>query len=495
MDFRDFLDVLRDDGELHEVDELIDWDLQASAVCAMSQRVGGPAIRFNNIKDYPGMPLVGSVYSGPGFIEWPQQTRRMQGRIAMGIGLESETPYDELLETIIDRKKSGIRPIEVEEGPCQEVVLEGDDIDLYQYPIPRLHDKDGGRYLTSQVVLTLDDQKKWTNAAIYRLMLKGRKELVQGTAPRLIQPRHLDQMVTEAGKKGEPVPFAIIIGAPPELTMAACLNQPPGADEYSLAGGLGLNSITLVKAKLSDILVPAGAEMVLEGHIYPEKSADEGPFASISYYTDKVQGAVYQVECITQRKDPIFPFVAEGAKPSDSMCLLSVMHSVELTEYLRMCGAPVKYVTLPVEAKLCLAVVCLSAQPIPGLPDKAGQLIIGMSPFARQVIVVDPDVDSENFQLAFSDRNFKSRRELGYHVSHMEKPLGLTENHDFRSGLTSTLIIDATWRMDRDPETLPRRVAFETCFPDEVQEKVIKDWNETLNLKPKVWRYKGGCLS
>ena len=490
MEFRDFLDNLQEAGELKEIAEPVDWDLQASAICAMSQRVGGPAVRFNNVKDYPGLPLVGSVYCGPGFIDWPQQKRRMQGRIAMGLGLEPDTHYDELLEIIIDRKRSSIRPIEVEKGPCQEVVLKGDEVDLYKYPIPRLHDKDSGRYLTSHVVLTRDEARKWTNFGIYRLMLTGRDSLVQGTAPRLIQPRHIDQMVSEASKRGEAVPFAVVIGAPPEMTMAACLSQPPGAGEYSLAGALGLGSMALVKAKLSDILVPAGAEIVLEGHIYPGEMAEEGPFASISFYTDRVQNFVYRVECITQRKDPILPFVAEGARPSDSMCLLSLFHSVELTEFLRMCGVLVKYVTLPVEGKLCLAVVSLAAQPVPGLPGRLGKLIFGMSPFVRQVLVVDPDVDSEDFCIANTDRTFKANFERDYHISRgVCKPLGLTENHDFKTGLTSTMIIDATWRMDRAPETIPRRVTFESCFPEEIQKKVIEDWNEKYKLSPKVFRY------
>ena len=262
MEFREFLDHLKDEGELNEIDKLVDWELQASAICAMSQRVGGPAVRFNNVKDYPKIPLVGSIFCGPGFMDWPQQKRRMQGRISMGLGMEPDTHYDELLETIIDRKKSSIRPIEVEEGPCQEVVLEGDDIDLYQYPIPRIHDREGGRYLTSHVVLTRDNKRQWTNAGTYRLMAVGRNKLVQGTAPRLIQPRDIEQMVAEAGKNNEPVPFAVVIGPPPELTMSSCLKQPPGADEYSLAGALGLDSMTLVKAKLSDILLPASAEIV-----------------------------------------------------------------------------------------------------------------------------------------------------------------------------------------------------------------------------------------
>jgi len=490
MEFREYLDDLKEAGELKEINETVDWDLQASAICAMSQRVGGPAVRFNKVKDDMGIPLVGSVYCGPGFMDWPQQERRMQGRIAMGLGLEPDTDYDELLETILDRKQSAIRPIEVDSGPCQEVILEGDEVDLYKYPIPRLHDKDGGRYLTSHVVLTRDDERKWTNSGIYRLMLEGRNRLVQGTAPRLIQPRHIEMMVAEAEKRGESVPFAVVIGAPPEMTMAACMNQPPGTDEYSLAGSLGLNSMTLVKAKLSDILVPVGAEIVLEGHVYPAESADEGPFGSISYYTDRVQNFVYRVECITQRKDPILPFVAEGTRPSDSMCLLSIFHSVELTELLRMCGVPVKWLTLPVEAKLCLAVVSLSAQPIPGLPGRLSELIYGFSPFVRQVLVVDADVDSEDLCLANMDRTFKANFERDYHISSgMNKPLGLTENHDFKSGLTSTLLIDATWRMDRAPETIPRRVTFESCFPEEVRKKVIADWNEKYKISPRVWSY------
>ena len=168
MEFRAFLEDLKEEGELKEIDKKIDWELQSSAICAMSQRVGGPAVKFNNVKDYPDTPLVGSVYCGPGMFDWPQLSRKMHGRISMGLGLEKDIHYDELLGTILDRKKSSIRPIEVESGPCQEVVIEGDDIDLYKYPIPYIHDKDGGRYLTSHSILTRDEERKWTNFETHR---------------------------------------------------------------------------------------------------------------------------------------------------------------------------------------------------------------------------------------------------------------------------------------------------------------------------------------
>jgi len=490
MEFRVFLEDLQEEGELKEIDKEIDWELQSSAVCAMSQRVGGPAVKFNNVKGYPDIPLVGSIFCGPGMYYWPQLPRRMHGRIAMGLGLENDTHYDELLETILDRKKSAIRPIEVESGPCKEVVIGGDDIDLYKYPIPQIHDKDGGRYLTSHLILTRDEDRKWTNFETHRLMVLRRNKLVQGTLARMTRPSNLDMMAAAAAQKGEPLPFAVVIGAPPEMTLEAHLNQPPGKDEYSASGALGLTSITLVKAEMSDILVPATAEIVLEGHIYPGEKAMEGPYAHISYYSEEMENLVYRVECITQRKDPILPFEIEGCRSSDKMCMLSVMHSAEIHEYLQMCGVPVNWVTLPVEAKLCLAVVSVRSQLLPGYPGRISELIYGMSPYARQVLVVDADVDSEDLLKALMDRVLKANFERQYFISNRTNPLGLTENHDFKSRTTSTLCIDATWRMDRPPETIPRRVTFEYCIPEDIQEKVLTNWNENLKLSPKVWRYK-----
>ncbi len=487
--FRDFLGDLKDGNELHTIDEPIEPDFQAGAIVAMSQRVGGPAVQFNHVKGYPDIPLVGATFAGPGFIEWPQQTRRMQGRIAMALGLDADTHYDEVLETLIDRRTAPIRAVELDAGPCQEVVIEGEDVDLYQYPIPRIHAKDGGRYLTSHVVLTRDADRAWTNVGVYRLMLLGQNTLVQGIPHRLTHPRHVEKMIAKYAETAQPLPFAVVIGPPPEMTMAACLDTPEDSDEYALAGGLGLRSVPLVKAKLSDILVPADAEIVLEGHIYPGETAEEGPFASISYYTPKRQRAVYRVECITQRQDPIMPFVVEGARPSDTMCLLSMLHSAELTALLRSRGVPVKWVSLPVEGRLVLAIVCLAAQPIPGLQGRASDLVLGNSSFVRQLIFVDPDVDSEDLILALTDRTFKANFIRDYYISpRINKPLGLTENHDYASALTSTMYIDATWRMDRDPDTIPRRITFETCFPKEVRDKVISTWNEKWQLKPKIWQ-------
>ncbi|OPY65834.1 MAG: Phenolic acid decarboxylase subunit C [Syntrophorhabdus sp. PtaU1.Bin050] len=486
--FREFLDNLKGYNEINTVEEQIDWDLEAAAICTMSQRVGGPAVLFSNVKDYPNMLLTGAVFSGPGFYYWPQEKRLMHGRMAVALDLEPDTHYEEFVETILDRGKAPIRAIEVESGSSQQLVI--DDVDLYSYPIPRLHEKDGGRYLTSHIMLHRDQENGWTNLNMEPLMLYRRNMLVRTKPSRQTMPSQSEVIIEKYHRQNKPAPFAIVIGAPPALTMTARFNNPPGADEYGFAGGLGLKPLILVKAKLSDILVPADAEMILEGHVYPGDMAEGGPFPSLSFYEEKKEGYVYRVECITQRRDAILPFSVEGVKSSDSMCLLSLMHSAQMLNLLRTNGIPAKWMTMPVEAKLSLGVVALhSPQPVPGLPGRAAHLVFGKSPYIRQMIFVDNDVDPQDFTTSvLTDKIYKASFQRNYFVSpQAEKPLGLTENHDFNSGLTSTAFIDATWRLDRAPETIPRRINFEVCFPEDVKNDLLRKWNKELKLTPKAW--------
>lgn len=475
---RDLLEDLERENELNVIEDEVDWDLEAAAICAMSQRTGGPAVQFNNIKGYPDGKLAGSLFAGPGFMYYPQVPRLMHGRIAMGLGLEKDISYEEFQETIMERKKAPIRAIEVEEGPCQEVIIEANDVDLYKHPIPRLHDKDGGRYLTSHMVRVYDADDQSTNSGVYRLMLAGRNKLVHGSIPRRVKPTGIEQMVAKAAKKNRSVPFAIAIGTPPPVMMAATMNLPSQSDEYAIAGGLGANPVALVKAKLSDIMVPAEAEMVLEGEIIPGQMMDEGPFGSISYYTPRMQNFVYDVQLITHQENPILPFVAEGAKPSDSMCLLSALHSTELLEYCRntVFGSVINWLTIPVEAKLTLAIVCLGKQSLPGLPSRIARAIFTQSPYVRKTIFVDPDVRAEELAIALNDRVNKVNYASDVSISPQGKPLGLTENHGFSGGLSSTMTTDATWRFDRPDETKARRITFEAAIPKDVRDRVVALW-------------------
>lgn len=485
--FRTFIEELQSQGEINSLKEKISWDLECSAICGMSQRAGGPAVRFDNIKDYPGFSLLGSLFCGPGFFDFPQEARKMHGRIAIALGLDRWIDLQEMEETLLERKKTSIKAIEVESGPCQEETEQGSDINLLKYPFPRIHDRDGGRYINSLVVFIKDPETGFTVFSNDRVMLLDKKSLVHGTIPRRANPTPFEEIVKKNLAKGRSLPFAMVIGPPPELTLSSYINLPAGSDNYGFAGALATNPMILVKAKLSDILVPADAEMVIEGHINPGEKAKEGPYAWISYYINETENFVYHVEQISRQRDNlIIPFIAEGLKPSDTMCVYSLLHSVELLEATRRLGYQVKFISIPVETKLCLAITSLLAKPLPGLPSSVAHGIFANSPFIRKVLFVDPDVNAEDVALSLGiDMIYKSHPWKQWFISDRDKQPGLTENHSFDGGLASTMFIDATWRRGRDPVSIPRRVRFDVCFPEEIKERVIKKWNE-MGLSPRA---------
>jgi 4-hydroxy-3-polyprenylbenzoate decarboxylase len=260
-------------------------------------------------------------------------------------------------------------------------------------------------------------------------------------------------------------------------------------DEAAIAGGFMLDPIPMVKAKLSDIMLPADAEVILEGHIYPGEMADEGPFGWVSYYHPKVKNSVYRVELISHRKGPIIPFVAEGMMPSDTVNIYSVLHSRELMDWIEMMGCAVKNVILPVEARLVLAIAPVAIK-LPGVPQRIADTIFGVSPFVRKVLVTDSDYDSEDLMTPLNDYGQKAHPLRDWHLQpKIDKPLGWTENHDWDTGLTSTFWWDASFPYGKPAEELPMRSELEFLYPRELQDEVIRKWNEVLKLTPKAWRW------
>jgi 4-hydroxy-3-polyprenylbenzoate decarboxylase len=322
-------------------------------------------------------------------------------------------------------------------------------------------------------------------------MVLAKNKLVNSTpirGPALMGKRHIEIIFNKYVAQNEPMPFAIVIGVSPAQLMTAAMNLPADLDEASIAGGLMLEPIPMIKAQLSDILIPADAEIVMEGHIYPGETAEEGPFAGISHYTERGTGLVYTVELISHRKNPILPFVTPAVKTSDTLALFSVLHSHELFELLRKQAFPVRWVTLPVEAKLCLCFVSTDTHLHAGLPKRIASIIFARSPLVEHLVILDSDVDSEDLATAFNDSHQKAHPGRNYHISRIDRILSPAANHDLDTGKSSTLYVDATWRVDRPPINIPKRVGFETSYPLDMQERVIKRWEE-LGLFPKpVWR-------
>ncbi|MBI2876035.1 MAG: UbiD family decarboxylase, partial [Candidatus Tectomicrobia bacterium] len=350
MDFRRFLKRLEEVGELKTIPDETHWSLEAAALCAMTNRVGGPAIFFPKVKGYPsGHGLAGSLLTGPGTMFY--QERTPWGRIAVALGLDKGISYEALMEVLIERRLHPIPPLRVSTGPCKEVIARDREADLFSLPFPYLYEGDGGRYGTCQVLIVKDPEMDWVNWGVYRFMLLTQDRLAIHMGPR----SHIGAIYRKYERRGEPMPCCIALGVEPAALLAAATTLPVGLSEAEVAGGFKQDPIELVKAEANDLLVPARAEAILEGYIPPGERAMEGPFVDLIRRTEPQPRPVFHLTALTRRQAPILPFVAEGAKVSDSLAIRSLLASLNLTLKCRTERQfQVRWINLPVEARLGL---------------------------------------------------------------------------------------------------------------------------------------------
>ncbi len=281
---RDFLDELEAAGELQRISKPVDLR-HVSALIAQCSR----ATLFENLEGYPGWRLAGALVS-----------TRERLAIAMGCGQNDiAVHFEQGLSRQIDA-------VMVENAPCQEVVIEGEEVDLTAMPYPLMHVYDGGPYVSATCVVSRDPEYG-RNVGSYRLMYRTPREtgidLVSPSDMRFYYQRKLDQ--------GEPLEIAVAIGVHPYEMLAASYKAPIKLDEFAVAGGLHGGAVELVKCKTVDLEVPADAEIVLEGELLPVGwTRDEGPFGEFSQISGDVKwNPIFRVKCITHRKNPIFYFL------------------------------------------------------------------------------------------------------------------------------------------------------------------------------------------
>jgi 2,5-furandicarboxylate decarboxylase 1 len=279
--FRDFVRALDDAGELLRVEKPVDMR-RLSALMSQSDK----AVMFENIADYPDWRVAGALI-----------TSRARLAIALNCGA------GEIAARFEERAARPIDPEFVADGPCQEVVLEGDNVDLSSIPFPIMHLFDGGPYLSGTFVVSKDPEYG-RNCGSYRMMYRTPKE----TGIDLVSPSDMRFYYQRALDQGKPLEIAVAVGVHPYEMLAASYKAPIRTDELSIAGGLHGAPVPVVKCKTVDLEVPADAELVLEGELLPIGwTADEGPFGEFSQISGDVKwNPIFRVKCITRRRDPIF---------------------------------------------------------------------------------------------------------------------------------------------------------------------------------------------
>jgi UbiD family decarboxylase len=314
-DLRQFLDRAGRANEVLHV-QGADWNLEMGAMAELvyHKRPEAPAILF---EDIPGYPKGMRVLSG---------ATNSSKRLALTMGFPVPDGPLDVVRAYRDRMKdfAPIPPRTVATGPVLENVLRDDKVDVLKFPVPFLHEKDGGRYIgTDDLVIMRDPDDGWVNCGTYRVMVHGPDRVGLWTSP----GKQGRQIRDKYFARGEPCPVLISCGHDPLLFLAGGNELKFGLSEFDYAGGLRGAPFEVVKSEIFGLPMPATAEIVLEGEIHPGEVAPEGPFGEFTgYYAGgKSDQPVVRVRRIYHRNDPILQIATPMRPPSDfcfSKCVM-----------------------------------------------------------------------------------------------------------------------------------------------------------------------------
>lgn len=483
LDLRAFMAGLARAGELVTVQAEVDWKLEVGAVIRRTCEQGARALHFRNIKGYDKTSLFGDPLGRGRTGIW--------SKLRVALGLDPETSYTELVETVIRRVKSPIRPLEVARAPHKENVLLGENVDLFRFPAPYLHEGDGGRYLgTWGLLIAQDPDSGAIHWDVQRQMIHSRSLLggplsKHGSVGRLFHQKY------EPRRK--PMPFAIALGTDPACMIVAQMPLASGVDPVSVAGGLRRQPVQLVKCETNELLVPTSSEIVLEGVIVPGEQREEGPFGEpFGYRTSpRAPQPVYRIQCVTYRNDPILPVVSIGC-PIDAFDVVRcLVCDVELMQLFRQRGWPVRgCFTPPWLAGQYVAVT--TKIPYIGFPSAVASVVrtSQSGKYVSYIQVCDDDIDPTDmiqlFHALVTKTHPKRDTQIIKEVPALaETPFLDPEERQFGRG--SAIILDSTWPIDWDPTiATPPKASFTEIYPKAVQEKVLANWTTVYGFPREV---------
>lgn len=320
--------------------------------------------------------------------------------LALALGVEPEGVRDRFRAALAQR----IEPVLVDDPVCQEVVLQGSDVDLRRLPLVTHSAKDAGPYITAGAVLTNDPATGLRNVSINRMMLVGASE----TGIRMMPPQQLGVIQANAEAAGIDLPVAVAIGLHPIDALAAGTSLPHGEDELALAGGLRGEPLRLAPAVSVDLAVPADAEIVIEGVIPAGVREPEGPFGDfLEFYVPEMDNNRCRVTAITHRRDPILQTMVAGSR--EDVNLLGLSREVDVVSALERIGTRV--VDARVGPTILMCTIAIDAR-YPGEAKNAGLAALGAYPWLKYCIVVDGDVDvrsSDDVWWAIANRSTPER--------------------------------------------------------------------------------------
>ncbi|MDE0746704.1 MAG: 4-hydroxy-3-polyprenylbenzoate decarboxylase [Porticoccaceae bacterium] len=479
-DLRDFIALLEQRGELVRISQEVDPYLEMTEISDRTLRAKGPALLFENPKGYK-VPVLCNLFGTP-------------DRVALGMGQENVSALRDIGELLAflkepeppkglldlwekrhDFKQVLNMPVKVvKKAVCQQVVLEGDQVDLDQIPIQTCWPGDAAPLVTWALAITRGPEKERQNLGIYRMQKIAKNKLIM----RWLAHRGgaLDYRDFQKKNPGKPYPVAIALGADPATTLGAVTPVPDTLSEYAFAGLLRGEKTQVVKCIGSDLQVPASAEYILEGFLHGDE-AEEGPFGDhTGYYNEVEKFPIFTIDRITHRENPIYHSTYTGRPPDEPAILGVALNEVFVPILKKQFPEIVDFYLPPEGCSYRMAVVSMKKQ----YPGHAKRVMMGVWSFLRQfmytkfVIVTDDDIDVRNWDdviWAMTTRMDPVRDT----VMIENTPIDYLDFASPVSGLGSKMGMDATNKMHGETN----REWGEPIVMDEAVKQRIDDlWNE-----------------
>lgn len=480
-DLREFIALLEQKGQLKRINQEIDCKLEMTEICDRTLRAGGPAILFENVKGHRTQVL-GNLFGTP-------------ERVALGMGQESVEALSEVGKLLAFLKEpeppKGMRdawdklpifkqvlnmaPKLIKRAPCQEHIIETDDVDLSTIPVQTCWPGDAGPLITWPLVITKGPNKERQNLGIYRMQVIGKNKLIM----RWLSHRGgaLDFREWQQTHPGEDFPVSVALGADPATILGAVTPVPDTLSEYAFAGLLRGSKTEITSSQSNELQVPASAEYILEGVIKADELAAEGPFGDhTGYYNEVEKFPVFTVTKITHRSDPIYHSTYTGRPPDEPAILGVALNDVFVPLLKKQYPEIVDFYLPPEGCSYRMAVVTMKKQ----YPGHAKRIMMGVWSFLRQfmytkfVIVTDEDVNARDWKDVIWA--LTTRVDPARDTTLIENtPIDYLDFASPISGLGSKMGIDAT---NKWPGETNREWGDPITMDEKIKERIDQLWPE-----------------
>ena len=478
-DIGEFIKFLEERGELKRITAPVTWDLEITEITQRVLREGGPALLFENVEGSEGTPVLINLYGTEQRAAWalgvenldelPAQIEKMMA-MAQGGPPEGLMGKLRMLGDLVKLGRIGPRTVEREDAPAQEVIMQGDDVDLLSLPILKTWPQDAGRYITLPLVITKDPDTGTHNLGMYRMQVYDKNTTGMHWQTHKVGTQH-ERASTERGAGRMEV--AVALGSDPALIWAGSAPLPADVSEYVLAGFLRGQPVPVAKGITVDLDVPAQAEYILEGYVDPSERRPEGPFGDhTGYYSIQDAYPVFHVTAITHRRNPIYPTIVVGRPPQEDYWMGVATERLFLP-LMRLMLPEIVDVHMPAEGVFHNLVLVSIKKEYPGHVQKtvSGMWGLGLMSLARAI--ADVDIHDPSEVVWRLSNNVDPRRDIFF----TDGPIDDLDVASPTARVGSKIGIDAT-RKSGEGEMGERQWMPDITMDPEMVEQVTRRWKE-----------------